>query len=184
MEPAPYPSPAELEAGLDDIRRSPSDVGVLRKIVRRPVKNGREVLLEGRLVEGGGLDGDCWNVTGDSALEIQLTLMNSRLAQLVAGSEDRWDLAGDQLYVDLDLSEANLPPGTRLRVGEAGAVIEITAEPHNGCGKFRSRFGADALRFVNSPVGKALHLRGIYAKVVETGTIRTGDRVTKVPEGG
>jgi hypothetical protein len=182
MDASPHLSHLDLEAGLDEVRRSPSDAGVLRKIVRRPVKNGRESLAEGRLVVGGGLEGDCWNATGDSAPEIQLTLMNSRLAQLVAGSEDRWDLAGDQLYVDLDLSGTNLPPGTRLRVGEAGAVIEITAEPHNGCGKFRSRFGADALRFVNSREGKALHLRGLYAQVVQTGIIRPGDRLTKEGE--
>lgn len=183
METARHFSTAELAAGLDDVRRSPREVGVVRKIVRRPAKDRRESLAEGRLVVGGGLEGDCWNAKGTASLDIQLTLMNSRLAQLVAGSDERWELAGDQLYVDLDLSQENLPPGTRLSVGSEGAEIEITAEPHTGCGKFRSRFGADALRFVNSADGKALHLRGVYAKVVRAGEVRVGDPIAKVVVG-
>ena len=183
METARHFTADELAAGLDDVRRSPSDVGVVRKIVRRPAKNQRESLAAGRLVVGEGLEGDCWNAKGTAPLDIQLTLMNSRAVQLVAGSEDRWELAGDQLYVDLDLSQDNLPPGTRLLVGLDGAEIEITAEPHTGCGKFRSRFGADALRFVNSPEGKALHLRGVYAKVICSGEVRPGDRIAKAVGG-
>ena len=104
--------------------------------------------------------------------------MSSRAAALVAGDRERWPLAGDQLYVDLDLSDENLPPGTRLALGSA--VLEVTDEPHTGCKKFTARFGLDAMVFVNSPVGRALNLRGINARVVESGTVRVGDAVTKL----
>ncbi len=120
METARHFSTAELAAGLDDVRRSPREVGVVRKIVRRPAKDRRESLAEGRLVVGGGLEGDCWNAKGTASLDIQLTLMNSRLAQLVAGSDERWELAGDQLYVDLDLSQENLPPERGSRSARKG----------------------------------------------------------------
>jgi MOSC domain-containing protein YiiM len=111
---------------------------------------------------------------------MQLNLMNSRSISLIAGQPDRWPLAGDQLYLDLDLSGDNLPAGSRLGVGEA--VIQITAQPHTGCGKFRLRFGQAAMEFVNSPVGRKLNLRGVCAKVVQPGTIRTGDTVRKLPK--
>ena len=91
----------------------------------------------------------------------------------MAQDRSRWHLAGDQLYVDLDLSEANLPPGTRLSIGSA--VIEVTAEPHTGCSKFVERFGLDAMKFVNSRERKDLHLRGINARVVRPGVLRVGD---------
>jgi MOSC domain-containing protein YiiM len=171
-------SRAELEAGLEAIRQSPADEGELRLIVRRPVTNERETLAVAELDLAEGLVGDRWKGSRGSTPENQITLMNARAAALVAETEDRWALAGDQLYVDLDLSDANLPPGTRLSVGEA--TLEVTAEPHNGCGKFRSRFGADSLQFVNSPVGKSLHLRGLYAKVITAGTIRQGDLLRKL----
>jgi MOSC domain-containing protein YiiM len=106
---------------------------------------------------------------------MQINIMNARATALVAGSKDRWPLAGDQLYVDLDLSGANLPPGTRLAIGSA--VLEVTSQPHTGCAKFVARFGLDAMKFVNSPVGRELNLRGINAKVVTAGTIRVGDDV-------
>lgn len=175
----------ELEAGLDEIRRAPKDEGVLQLIVRRPQVNAREVLQEAQLDLEEGLVGDNWKVRGSSRTadgsahpEMQLNIMNARVAALVAQARDRWQLAGDQLYIDLDLSGENLPPGTRLAIGSA--VIEVTAIPHNGCQKFVSRFGLDAMKFVNSPVGKELHLRGINAKVVQPGTIRTGDIVKKI----
>jgi hypothetical protein len=177
--------PEELEAGLEAIRNSPKDSGALEMIVRRPETDNRELLEEGRLDPAQGLVGDNWLARGSKATddgsahpEMQLNIMNARAAALVAQDRNRWALAGDQLYIDLNLSDANLPPGTRLQLGEA--VIEVTAEPHAGCKKFMARFGLDALKFVNSPVGKELNLRGINAKVITAGTIRTGDLATKL----
>lgn len=175
----------ELEAGLDEIRRAPKDEGVLQLIVRRPATDAREILEEGQLDLAEGLVGDTWNVRGSSRTadgsshpDMQLNIMNSRATELVAQGKDRWHLAGDQLYIDFDLSDENLPPGSRLAIGSA--IVEVTAQPHDGCKKFVSRFGLDAMKFVNSPVGKELHLRGINAKVVQPGTIRVGDVVKKV----
>ncbi|MCA1692825.1 MAG: MOSC domain-containing protein [Actinobacteria bacterium] len=180
------PVTATLEAGLDDIRRSPKDEGTVELIVRRPAENEREILVEGTLNVAEGLVGDTWRSRGSKRTpdgsahpEMQLNIMNARVAALVAGDPDRWQLAGDQLYVDLDLSESNLPPGTRLELGSA--VIEITAQPHLGCSKFAGRFGKDAMRFVNSPIGRQFRMRGINAKVVVSGTVRAGDAVRKLP---
>ncbi len=178
-------STEELEAGLAEIRRAPKDGGVLQLIVRRPAVEEREIIQEGQLDVTEGLVGDNWRSRGSSSTddgsahpEMQINLMNARAAQLVAQDKERWHLAGDQLYVDFDLSDDNVPPGTRLAIGEA--ILEVTAVPHNGCKKFVARFGLDAMKFVNSPVGKELHLRGINAKVVQNGAIRVGDSVKKV----
>lgn len=176
---------AELEAGLDHIRQTPADGGTLAMIVRRPAADQREVLPVAELDLAHGLVGDNWRARGSRSTpdgsanpDMQLNVMNARVIGLLARSRDRWPLAGDQLYVDLDLSAANLPPGTRLTVG--GAVIEVTAVPHTGCAKFTQRFGADAMKFVNSPVGRSQNLRGINAKVVQPGPIRAGDVVRKL----
>jgi hypothetical protein len=175
---------AELDAGLEAVRTSPTDRGVLEMIVRRPKVGEREVLDEGHLDVVEGLVGDTWRVRESSRTadrsphpDMQLNIMNARAAALVAQARDRWALAGDQLYLDLDLSATNLPPGTRLALGTA--LIEVTAQPHTGCQKFVARFGADAMRFVNSPVGRQLCLRGINARVVRGGVIRVGDIATK-----
>jgi MOSC domain-containing protein YiiM len=149
--------------------------------VRRPDDDQREVLTEGELSIDVGLVGDKWSVAQNGTApnpQAQLTLMNARAAALVAGRADHGGLAGDQLYVDLDLSDENLPPGTRLSVGSA--VIEVTAEPHTGCGKFVRRFGVDAMKFVNSAEGRQLNLRGINAKVIVGGIVRPGDTIAKV----
>ena len=177
---------AELEAGLDEIRQSPKAEGVLAMIVRRPQTEEREILQEGALDLAEGLVGDNWRNRGSSRSadgsahpDMQLNIMNTRVIHLVAQDKARWSLAGDQLFIDLDLSAENLSPGTQIALGSA--VIEVTAQPHTGCKKFVARFGLDAMNFVNSTVGKALHLRGINAKVVQTGVIRVGD-VAKVRE--
>ena len=176
---------AELEAGLEEIRQSPRDAGELKMIVRRPDLGVREELQTGDLDIVQGLVGDTWQsrsskrtADGSPHPDMQLNLMNTRVVALVAQDPSRWALAGDQLFVDLDLSEANMPAGTRLALGSA--VIEVTAEPHTGCAKFVSRFGADAMRFVNSPLGRELHLRGINAKVIAGGRIRVGDIARKI----
>lgn len=175
----------QLEAGLPHILESPADSGRLDLIARRPAVDAREVLESGELTMGEGLVGDNWcgrpsSRTADRTAhpDLQLTLMNARVIARVAQSPDRWALAGDQLYVDLDLSESNLPPGTRLAIGSA--VIEVTAQPHTGCAKFVARFGLEAMKFVNSPEGRRLRLRGLNAHVVQPGTIRTGEIVRKI----
>ena len=173
-----------LEAGLDAVRAAPADTGRVELIVRRPEVDAREVIEEATLDPEDGLVGDNWHVkpslkTGAPNADAQQTVMNARVTPLVAGEvHERWALAGDQLYVDLDLSYRNLPPGTRLRVGEA--VIEVTDEPHRGCGKFSSRFGVEALKLVNSAVGRELNMRGINTRIVTGGVVRTGDPVVKV----
>lgn len=175
----------ELEAGLGHVLLSPKDEGVLALIVRRPAVDEREVLEEGELDLVEGLKGDSWKVRGSSRTpdgsahpDMQLNVMNSRILDLVAQDRERWRLAGDQLIVDMDLSDENLPAGTRLALGSA--VIEVTEQPHTGCKKFVSRFGEDAVKFVNSPQGKRLRLRGLNARVVRPGVIRVGDAVRKI----
>ncbi len=175
----------QLLAGLDTIRSAPKDVGRVELIVRRPEVNAREVLEEAQLDVVAGLAGDTWNqrasrrtVDGSPHPDMQINVMNARAAALIAQSKDRWPLAGDQLFLDLDLSGANLPPGTRLAIGSA--VIEVTELPHTGCGKFVERFGLDAMQFVNSPIGRELNLRGINARVVQPGAVRRGDEVRAV----
>lgn len=174
-----------LAEGLDAIKASPKDRGTLELIVARPAVGARESINESELSSERGLLGDTWLARGSkrtpdgrSNVEQQLTLMNARAIALIAAARERWALAGDQLYVDLDLSVENLPIGVRLAVGEA--VVEITAAPHLGCGKFKERFGDDAVGFVNSPVGRALRLRGVNARVIVGGKIRVGDRVAKL----
>ncbi|MEW5941889.1 MAG: MOSC domain-containing protein [Chloroflexota bacterium] len=175
----------ELEAGLDAIRQSPRDAGRVELIVRRPRMDEREALTEARLDRTSGLVGDMWPARkstrtpdGSPHPDMQLTLMNSRVIALLAQDRERWPLAGDQLYVDLDLSADNLPPGTRLQIGSA--VIEVTSQPHTGCAKFAARFGEEALKFVNGPERRMYRLRGINAKIIEAGVVKTGDVARKI----
>lgn len=175
----------QLNAGLDHIRRSPADGGTLLMVVQRPDVDQRNVVEEGRLDVDDGLVGDTWKDRGSASTAdgsanpaAQVTVINSRAIQLMARSKDRWPLAGDQLVIDIDISEQNLPAGTRLSVG--AAVIEISAEPHTGCLKFANRFGSDALRFVSTRTGQTMRLRGVNARVVKSGAIRAGDVVARV----
>ncbi len=182
-----HPTLGELESQLDYIRLSPADEGVLEMIVCRPDVDQRQMLFEAEVDPVQGLHGDSWLARGDhrggqANVDSQINIMNSRVISLLAQDRDRWQLAGDQLYVDLDLSDKNLPVGSQLAIGTA--VLEVTAEPHTGCKKFAQRFGPDATRFVNSPEGKQLHLRGINARVVKGGTLRTGDRIKIVNSNG
>lgn len=172
---------AELELGLDTIRQSPKDAGVLEMIVRRPQREEREIVTEATLDLAQGLVGDNWSTRGSSGApnpNVQLTIMNSRAIALLAQDKTRWPLAGDQLFIDLDLGEENLPPGTRLALGSA--VIQVSAEPHTGCKKFVARFGMEAMQFVNSPLGRKLNLRGINARIVQPGVIRVGEVARKL----
>ncbi|MBS1786892.1 MAG: MOSC domain-containing protein [Acidobacteria bacterium] len=175
----------ELHAGLAEIRQSPNDNGELKLIVRRPQINAREILAEAELSADVGLVGDNWQHRASSRTEdgsphpeMQINIMNSRVIALIAQEESRWQLAGDQLFLDLNLSKESLPAGTRLALGSA--ILEVTAQPHTGCKKFVERFGLDAMKFVNSEVGRELQLRGINARVVQPGTIHIGDRACRL----
>jgi hypothetical protein len=175
----------ELQNGLADILASPKESGRLELIVRRPAVEEREVVAQAKLDLTTGLEGDNWLARGSASTsdgsanpETQVTIMNSRVIQLLTQDAERWQLAGDQLFVDLDLSEENLPAGTRLAIGSA--IVEVTATPHNGCKKFSARFGLDALKFISAPENKALHMRGLNARVIQAGEIKTGDTVRKV----
>jgi hypothetical protein len=176
---------AELEAGMTRVIAAPPDEGVVRLIVRRPGKREREILEAGELDERVGLVGDDWvNRPGrgrdDPSPYSQLTIMNARYAELIAGDPgpDSWAQAGDQLYIDIDLSEGNLPAGSRLAIGSA--LVELQLEPHTGCAAFSERFGSEALRLANSERGRWLRLRGANSVVVRSGVVRTGDIARKV----
>ena len=175
----------ELEAGLQAIRESPKSEGVVELIVRRPQTLEREIVEVGELDVAEGLVGDNWKARGSKGTpdgsahpQMQLTLMNSRIIELISQDRDRWHLAGDQFFVDLDISQENLPSGTRIAMGSA--IVEVTPVPHTGCKKFIERFGVDAMRFVNSPKGKQLNLRGVNARVIRSGSVRTGEGATKL----
>lgn len=184
MNEVPHLSEAELNVALTALADSPKDGGPLELIVVRPDRDRRELPVMAVLTAQAGIPGDRWakhcsRRLDDGTLnpDTQLTLMNTRFLAPLAGSRERWSLAGDNLLVDLDLSEANLPVGQRLRIG--GAVIEVTAEPHTGCAKFSRRFGEYALKFVNQPLGRSLRLRGVNARVVVDGWVRVGDPISK-----
>jgi MOSC domain-containing protein YiiM len=171
-----------FEQGLAHVLGSPREEGRVEMVVRRPVEGEREVLSEARIEPGLGVVGDRWVAKPTRSPEAEVTLMNARCIALLARDVDRWPLAGDQLYVDFDLSVANLPPGTRLSVGEA--VLEVSEKLHRGCAKFSARFGPEALRLVRSDEGMAARLRGMNARVVHGGVVRTGDPITKLDDDG
>ncbi len=168
---------AELEARWGQIETSPADNGTVDLIVRRPAAEQREELPSATFTAAAGLQGDDW-LRRSADPDAQITLMNSRVIQLLAGDKARWAEAGDQLFVDLDISQANLPPGTRLQIGEA--LMEVSPLPHTGCGKFARRFGAPARKWVMSDAGKEARRRGVYARVIQDGRIKVGDTIQKL----
>jgi MOSC domain-containing protein YiiM len=173
-----YVEADRLEAGLAHVLASPSDLGTVELVVRRPAEGEREILDEG-VVDFPGLVGDRHTLRRDTHSGTEITIMNTRVVDLVAGGDrDRWALAGDQLYVDFDLRHENLPPGTRLQVGSA--TLEVSELPHTGCAKFTARFGSDATRFINAKLNRELRLRGMNARVVTPGTVRPGDTIQKL----
>jgi MOSC domain-containing protein YiiM len=173
-----YVEADRLEAGLAHVLASPSDLGTVELVVRRPAEGEREILDEG-VVDFPGLVGDRHTLRQDTHSGTEITLMNARVVDLVAGGDrERWALAGDQLYVDFDLRHENLPPGTRLQVGSA--TLEVSEMPHTGCAKFTARFGSDATRFINAKPNRELRLRGMNTRVITPGTVRPGDTVQKL----
>jgi MOSC domain-containing protein YiiM len=173
-----YVEADRLEAGITHVLAAPTELGTVELVVRRPVEGEREVLEEG-VIDFPGLVGDRHTLRRDTHAGTEITLMNARVVDLLAdGDRDRWQLAGDQLYVDLDLRQENLPAGTRLQVGSA--TLEVSEMPHTGCAKFTARFGSDATRFVNAKANRELRLRGLNARVVTPGTVRPGDAIRKL----
>lgn len=175
----------QLEAGLDSILQSPDDHGRLEMIVIRPREDERIELDECELSAEGGVRGDRWITSsplqlddGRSHPDVQIAVINSRLIDLVAGERSRWSLAGDNLYIDLNLASENLPVGQQLAIGDV--VLQVTNQPHNGCHKFTERYGRDAVKFVNSDEGKRLHLRGVYVRVLKPGQVHVGDAIRKL----
>lgn len=174
-----------LEAGFLNMGQSPRDTGVIELIVSRP-KSGERVMLDAAEIDvSAGLVGDNWLARGSKSMpdgsanpECQITLMNSRIAHLVSGDRALWQWAGDQLYVDFDLSIANLPPGQRIALGEV--ILEVSQTPHTGCLKFTERFGKDAIVWINSEQGRSERRRGVNTRVVQGGTIRVGDVIRKL----
>jgi MOSC domain-containing protein YiiM len=187
-QPDATPTPTlarDLDQHTAHVRAAPRDAAVVELIVTRPGTDQREVVTSARLTPDEGLVGDHWLALGSSKMpggvanpEAQLTLMNTRVLAAIEPDPARWPLAGDQLYVDLDLSEANLPAGTRLAIGEA--EVEVTALPHTGCVKFAGRFGNDALRWISTHEGRAMRMRGMYVRVTREGAVRTGDPVRRL----
>lgn len=175
----------QLNIQLKHIQESPKDLGSVLLIVRRPTTEERELISQGRLVPASGLEGDNWRERGSTSMpdgsanpEAEITLMNTRVIQALTQDETRWALAGDQFFVDFDLSEGNIPAGTRLVIGSA--IVEVSPLPHNGCKKFSARFGMDALKFISMAENKPLRMRGINAKIIQAGDVKQGDLIRKV----
>jgi MOSC domain-containing protein YiiM len=162
---------------LDAVRASPKDGGILKLIVLRLPNERREIPPQATLSVERGVAGDRWSLKANADPLLQVSVMNSRFLEAIAGETNRMDLAGDNLIVDLDLHEDNVPPGTRLHIGNA--VLEITDSPHTGCKKFERRYGKAALDLTNTPEGSALHLRGVLARVIQGGEVRLGDTILK-----
>lgn len=183
------PSTTDIQANLDALGPSPRDAGTVVLIVSRPTTGARAVLDRAEIDVDQGLVGDNWRARGSRAMpdgsahpDCQITLMNSRVIEAIDADRARWPLAGDQLFVDFELGPDNLPVGQWLALGSA--ILEVTETPHTGCEQFTDRFGHGAIRFVNSPEGRQQRRRGINARVVRSGTVRTGDTVTKVDRDG
>lgn len=175
----------QLKTQLNHIQASPNDTGSVLLIVRRPTTEEREIIAQGRLIPSVGLEGDNWRERGSTSMpdgsanpEAEITLMNARVIQALTQDETRWALAGDQFFVDFDLSEENIPAGSQLAMGSA--ILEVSPLPHNGCKKFSERFGVDALKFISMAENKPLRMRGINAKIIQAGDVKQGDLIRKV----
>jgi MOSC domain-containing protein YiiM len=172
---------AELAAGLQGLPPAPRDAGRVALLVRRRADGVRETPERVRLSSEAGLPGDGWARRPPRDPEAQLAVMRRDVAELIANGQPL-TVFGDNLFVDLDIAAANLPVDTRLCVGEA--VVAVTPKPHNGCLKFKARFGGDALRFVQAPATRDRNLRGIYWRVVEPGEVAVGAPVRVLSRGG
>lgn len=164
----------ELERLWQTGARPPRGVGTVRLITLRVGGRQHELPLSAMLTVEGGVAGDKWGEEVSPDPDGQVTLMNARVAELIAGDRVPRPLPGDNFLVDLALDEEALPVGARVRLGQA--VIQVTAKPHSGCKTFRERFGAEALRWVNVRANRPLRLRGVMCRVVVAGSVAVGDQ--------
>lgn len=171
-------SVTQIEAQMDQLAKSPQDLGLLECIVLRLPDEQRATPQEAEVSPNGGLDGDRWARPNSPNPSAQISVMNSRFLRIIAGDSARMPLAGDNLLVDLDLSEENLPAGTQLQIGTA--TFEVTALPHTGCQKFQRRYGKDALDVVNADAYKTQRLRGLFIRTIQAGKIQVGDSIRKL----
>ena len=171
-------SAPQIEAQMDQLTQSPQDLGILEYIVLRLPDEQRATPQEAEVSPDGGLEGDRWARPNSPNLGAQISVMNSRFLRIIAGDDTRMPLAGDNLLVDLDLSEENLPAGTQLQIGSA--TFEVTEIPHTGCQKFERRYGKDALEFVNGEAYKSQRLRGLFIRTIQAGKIQVGDSIRKL----
>jgi MOSC domain-containing protein YiiM len=185
MPAAPASSARDFEPHLDSVRAAPPEGGHVELIVLRTGPGQRSVVTQAAIDVDDGVVGDSWRTRGSTSRpdgsaepDAQVTIMSTRVLAAIEPDRSRWPLAGDQLLVDADLSVQNLPAGTRIAVGEA--VLEVSGKPHTGCSQFRERFGSDALRWVNSPVGRELRMRGVNLRVISGGTVRVGDELRRI----
>ena len=171
-------SVTQIEAQMDQLAQSPQDLGVLEYIVLRLPDEQRATPKEAEVSPDGGLEGDRWARPNSPNPGAQISVMNSRFLRIIAGDDTRMPLAGDNLLVDIDLSEENLPAGTQLQIGTA--TFEVTEVPHTGCQKFERRYGKDALEFVNGETYKSQRLRGLFIRTIQAGKIQVGDSIRKL----
>ena len=166
---------SDLQRELHEMPPSPTDEGRVALIVRRVAAGGRREILDAvELTSDAGVPGDAWERRPQKDPDMQIAVMQIDVARLIANGQPV-TLFGDNLFVDLDLRTSNLPPGTRVKIGDA--LLEITPHPHNGCRKFQSRFGPEALQFVAGKDLRHRNLRGIYMRVAQRGVVRAGDSI-------
>ncbi len=169
-----------LQAAFLELPPAPATRGRVVQIVRRGEGGRREYLEHTRVTPHTGVPGDAWARRSAPDPDEQITAMQAGVARLLANGQPL-GLFGDNLFLDLDLSANNLPPGSVLRIGTAGFVI--TAKPHTGCRKFLTRFGRDALRFVSEAAHRSHNLRGVHLRVLEPGEVRLGAEATVMSRG-
>jgi MOSC domain-containing protein YiiM len=161
---------------FEALPRSPRDLGRVQGCVVRTGRGVRETPSALRVVEGAGVVGDLWSTHPHSAPGNQVSLINVHvLRSLCDGDESRMPLSGDNLHVDLELSEANLPVGTLLAIGTA--LLRVSPVPHRPCGSFVKRYGATAAKKVARATRIGRRGRGVLCEVVRGGVIANGDEI-------
>ncbi len=166
---------ADIAAAWRALEPSPRGAGTVELITLRLGGGRHECPARVAVSPELGVHGDRWSEKRGRNPGAQVTLMNARVARLLAADAAPLDVSGDNFLVDLDIGEEALPVGARLRIG--AAIIEVSALPHAGCKKFRDRLGAAALDWVNAVSNQSLRLRGVNCRVIAAGEVAVGDPV-------